>query len=166
MLEAEISLIFGLTLMELVELVAIATIISGGAAAIGIMLSTTNIIKSRYENNHQKKVSSATLILDLLKPWREEDVPKLLNEIADPNIAKYDEEKLEKLLNHLEDIATFWKDGTLSETHVKEFFGSNLKSIRGDKFIQDYIKKWNDKNPNYYFVNLKKLIKKVEDWKI
>lgn len=152
--------------MELVDWVTIATIVSGFAAAIGIILSTTNIIKSRYENKHQEKVSSANLILDLLEPWRKADLQKLLNQIADPKITNYNEGELEKFLNQLEDIATFWKDGTLSEMHIKEFFGSNLKAVRDDKFIQEYIKKWNDKNPKYFFVNLIKLIEKVKDWKI
>lgn len=165
-LEGEISPIFGLTLLELAELVTIATIVSGIAAAIGVILSTITIIRSRLENIHQNKVSSANLILELLEPWRKEEFQKFLAEVADPKITTYDEVKLEKFLNQLEDIATFWKDGTLTEIHVKEFFGSNLKNIQDDKFIQDYIKKWNDKNPKYYFVNLKKLIEKVKDWKI
>lgn len=156
MLEAEISRLSGLILVEAVE---IATIVLVIVAGLTLGITTWHIRK-------QSKVSSADLILELLKPWRKTDFQELLNEIVDPNITQYDEDKLEKFLNQLEDIATFWKDGTLSENHVKEFFGSNLKTVRDDKFIQSYIKKWTDKNSEYYFVNLRELINKVDDWKI
>lgn len=161
-----IEAIFGIDAATLTDWIAISTIASGIAAALGIMFSTYTIIKSRYENKHQNKVSSANLILDLLTPWRKEDFQKFIDQINDPNITQYDEGKLEKFLNQLEDIATFWKDGTLTDEHVKEFFGANLKAVRDDQFIRAFLKKWNDKNPKYYFVNLLKLIEKVKDWAI
>jgi len=137
-------------------LIAISSIIIAGITALALWIQI----------HKQSKVSSANLILELLKPWRKEPFQKLLNEISDPNVTQYNEHELEKLLNQLEDIAIFWKDGTLSEKHVKEYFGSNFKGVRDDKFIQSYIKKWTDKNFDYYFVNLREVIKKVEKWKI
>lgn len=162
-LEEQISPIFGLTLLELVEHIAAAGI---GIAIVSSIFAMGALIVSAIQIKKQSKVSSANLILELVKPWRQKDFQKLLNEIANHDITKYDEGELEKLLNQLEDIATFWKDDTLSEIHVKEFFGSNLKTVRDDKFIQDFIKKWASKNSDYYFVNLRELIKKVKDWKI
>lgn len=161
-----IEAIFGIDVATLTEWVALSTVVSGIAAAIGIIFATYTIIKSRYENIHQNKVSSANLILDLLTPWRKEEFQKFIDEINNPQITNYDEGKLEKFLNQLEDIATFWKDGTLTDVHVKEFFGANLKAVRDDQFIRAYLKKWNDQNPKYYFVNLLQLIGKVEGWKI
>ena len=114
----------------------------------------------------QSQISSANLILDLLKPWRTEGFKQFLGQLADPKVSHYDTNKLEEFLNQLEDIAIFWKDGTLSENHVKEFFGANLKTVHNDKFVQDYMKKWIDKNPDYYFVNLVSLLKKSEEWEI
>lgn len=137
-------------------IIAISSITIAGITALALWIQI----------HKQSKVSSANLILELLKPWRTKDLQKLLNDILEPTIKKYDEKNLELFLNQLEDIATFWKDGTLNEIHVKEYFGSNLKSVKDDKFIQDYIKKWVDKNSDYYFVNLRELIKKVEKWKI
>ncbi len=151
MLEAEISRITGLLFVEIIEIVA----------AIGIVIATSSLIVTAHQTKKRSKVSSANLILELLKPWREEHVKKLLSEIADPSITQYDEKELSYLLNHFEDIAVFENDGTLSTNHVVEFFGADLKYIRDDKFIQNYIKKWVEKNPNYYFVNLNQLFKKI-----
>jgi len=145
MLEAEISGFTGLLFVEIVEIVA----------AIGI-----------DKTNKQSKVSSANLILEILKPWRKDPFKKLLGEMIDAQVTQYDESRLEEFLNQLETIAIFWKDKTLSDNHVKEFFGANLKIVRDDAFIQKYMNKWITKNPDYYFVNLKELIKKVNKWKI
>ena len=136
------------------------------AATIGIGIATVSLIVTAYKTNKQSKVSSANLILEILKPWRKDPFKKLLKEMADPQATYCDESKLEEFLNQLETIAIFWKDKTLSDNHVKEFFGANLKLVRDDVFIQSYMKTWITKNPDYYFVNLKKLIKKVNKWKI
>ena len=166
MLEAEISPILGMTLLELVEWVAFATIAAGFAAAVGIGISIYNLITSSNESKKQGKVASANLVLELLKPWRQDEFQKLIDDIYDPTVTEYDERVMENFLNHFEDIAVLEKDGTLSTNHVKEFFGANLKAVRDDERIQSYIKKWTDKNSDYYFVNLRELIKKVDDWKI
>jgi len=137
-------------------LIAISSFIIAGITALALWIQI----------HKQSKVSSANLILDLLKPWRTKSLQQLLSQISDPNITKYDENKLEKFLNQFEDIATFWKDKTLDGDHIKEFFGSNLKMIHDDEFIQKYIEKWAKKNQDYYFVNLRKLLDKVEKWKI
>ena len=156
MLEAEISRLTGLMLVEIVE---IAVIVASGIAAIGL---TVTMLKS-YK---QTKIDSASLILELLNPWGMKDFKQLLSQMADPNITKYDETKLEEFLNRLEIIAVFWKDKTLTETHVKEFFGANIKTVRDDEFIQAYMKKWTDINPDHFFVNIIKLTKKVKKWGI
>ncbi len=137
-----------------------------GVAIVSIIIAMGILIVNTIHIKKQSLISSANLILNLLKPWRTDDFKVFLAQIADPNITKYDENRLEEFLNQLEDIAIFWKDGTLSEVHVKEFFGANLKTVRDDKFIRNYIKTWADKNPDYYFVNLRELINKVKDWKI
>lgn len=137
-----------------------------GIATVSIMIAMGTLVVNSIQIKKQSQISSANLILELLQPWRKQSFKDFLKEIADPNTTQYDEDNLEEFLNQLEDIAIFWKDGTLSEVHVKEFFGTNLKTVRDDEFIQNYMKKWIDKNPDYYFVNLTNLIKKVEEWKI
>jgi len=156
MLEAEISRLTGLILVEFVE---IAVIIATSIAAGGFLMTW----KTRRK---EAKIASAHLILELLKPWRNPDFQQLLHEMVDPNTTEYDEIKLEQFLNQLESVAIFWKDKTLTDTHVKEFFGENLKLVRDDKFIQDWMNEYIVKNPEYYFVNLTELVKKVKEWKL
>ena len=156
MIEAEISRLTGLFLVEVVEI----------AVSLGIGIATLSLVVTAYNTNKQNKVSSANLILEILKPWRKDPFKKLLGEMMDAQITQYDESQLEEFLNQLETIAIFWKDGTLTDNHVKEFFGVNLKIVRDDAFIQKYMNNWITKNPDYYFVNLKELIKKVNKWKI
>ena len=152
--------------MDLTEGVAIGTIVSGVAAAIGIILSTISLVKSGLDTSHQNRVSSATLILDLVKPWREEKFKAFLEKVGNHSLTNGDEKQVEEFLNQLEIISIFWKDGTISENHIKEFFATNLKAARDDKFIQDFMKPWVDLRPDYYFVNLRELTKKVQEWKI
>jgi len=147
-------------------LVESVTTIAIGVAITSIMIAMGALVVNAIQIKKQSQVFSANLILELLQPWRKQPFKDFLKEIVDPNITQYDEVNLEEFLNQLEDIAIFWKDGTLSEVHVKEFFGTNLKTVRDDEFIQNYMKKWIDKNHDYYFVNITNLIKKVEKWKI
>ncbi len=163
-LEEQISPIFHLTLLELAEHAILTGI---GIATVGILIAMGTLLINAIQIKKQSKISSANLILELNKPWgNNTDFKLFLAEISNPNVTKYDETKVEELLNQLENISIFWKDETLTENHVKEFFGSNLKTIRDDKFIQIYMKKWTDKNPDYYFVNLTKLLKKVKEWNL
>lgn len=73
---------------------------------------------------------------------------------------------LSPFLHLLEDIAVFWKEGTLIDNHVKEFFAPNVKMASGNDVISAYIEERSKSNPEYTYVNLKKLFKKVEDWGI
>ena len=156
MLEAEISRFTGLVLVEAVEI----AIIVASVIAVGSLVVTA------YQTHKHSKTTSANLILELLKPWGKEKFKLFLNQLADLKVTKYNEKELEEFLNQLEIIATFWKDGALTENHVKELFGANVKTVRTDKFIKDYMKYWTDKNPKYFFVNLAKLVKKSEKWDI
>jgi len=131
-----------------------------------IFIASITALALWIQIHKQSKVSSANLILELLKPWKTDKFKHLLSQLSDPNTKEYDEKEIEEFLNHFEDIATFWKDKTLNEDHIKEFFGSNLKMIHDDEFIQNYIQKWVEKNRDYFFVNLRKLLDKVEKWKI
>lgn len=130
----------------------------------GILIAT--VLFLGLQLTKQSKVSSANLILKLLKPWRETEFKEFLVKIGNHSLTKGDETMLEEFLNQLESISIFWKDGTINENHIKEFFGTNIKAVRDDKFIQSYMKIWVDKKPDYYFVNLRELIKKVDGWKI
>ena len=155
-----LSSILGFSLLELVEHVILIGI---GIALIASIISMTGLIINAIHIRKQSKVSSANLILNLLEPWRKNDFKNALSNMRKGN---YNTDKVEEFLNQMEDIAIFWKDGTLTDNHVKEFFGENLKFIRDDEFIKKYMNTWTDKNPDYFFVNLTTLLKKIEKWKI
>ena len=108
---------------------------------ISIIITTATFLVFTQFVGTQNRSLSANLILQLLKPWRTESLKPLLADMFNPNVTEYDENKLEEYLNQLEDIAIFWKDKTLTDNHVKEFFGANLKIVRDDKFIQNYMKR-------------------------
>lgn len=130
----------------------------------GILLTTITVLWLQL--NKQSKVSSATLVLELLKPWRTKETQELFQKINNKTITSADEQEIGYLLNQLEDIAVLEKDKTLDSIHVKEFFGTDLKSIRDNDVIKEYIESYAKLNPDYYFVNLRNLLKKVDSWKI
>ena len=146
------------------NIVEILPLILSLMTVITILLGVTFSVK---QFKHQTKVASADLVWKIWEPWRtNNELQKLLHDIADPNTPSYDIASLERLLNTMENIAVFLHDGTVLPAHVKEFFGANLKAIKEDQFILDYIEKWNEKNPNYYFVNLKKTFNLFDKWNI
>ncbi len=156
----EISPIFGLSLLELAEH---AILIGIGIALTASVIAMAGLIINTIQTKRQTKVSSSNLILKLLEPWRKHE---FITALSSMHNGKNDTKQVEKFVNQMEDIAIFWKDKTITDNHAKEFFGANLKFIRDDEFIKNYLKTWIEKNPKYYFVNLTKLLKKVEKWKI
>ena len=137
-----------------------------GIAVVASIIAMGSFAVSAIQTKRQSQVSSANLILQLLKPWGTMPIKQLMGQIMDPKIEQYDEYIVEEYLNHLETISVFWKDKTITENHTKEFFGANLKLISNDKFLNEFLKKWIEKNPDYYFINLRELIKKVDEWKL
>ena len=159
-MEPQLSPIFDFVLLELIESVAIAGIIAtAGLASVIFFVNTRNL-------NQAKKTDSANLILELLKPWRQDEFADIVSRLKDPKTKPCNEYEIMQFLNQMEDIAVFWKDKTLAESHVKEFFGDDIKIINENKSVEAYMKKWVDKNSNYYFVNIEKLVKKSHEWKI
>ena len=132
--------------------------ISDYVVIIGMLGAASVLVVATVVSREKKRVESGKLILELLKPLKDNKFKILLSQISDPNVKKYDSKEIEEFLNHFEDIATFWRNGELLKNHMIEFFGENLKSIRDDEFIQNFITSAN-KNPNiFYFKNLGKLI--------
>ena len=155
MLETQLSPILGLILLGLVEFSTIIGAFASFSIAVVILLVNYLQLKQKI------KVDSATLILKFLKPWHvNKGFTDLIDEINSSKIIKYDTEKLRMLLDHFEDIAVLWADKTLDETQILEYFGPNLRQIRDDKFIQQYIKTEKETALKIY-ENLLELIKKV-----
>ena len=121
--------------------------------------------RAKQESEKHTKIASAQLILRLKKPWHEPKFKAFLQKMQNksPDLNKLE---VEEFLNQMEDIAAFWKDGVLTDEHVKEMFGANLKGILENKFVRKELERWNKQKPDYTFVNLMKLLEKSESWKL
>lgn len=132
--------------------------------ALGIAVVTW--VYAHRESKRHTKLASAQLILDLKKPWHKDEFKEFLQKMQSNDADQRDKKKIEEFLNQMEDIAVFLKDGVLTDEHVKEMFGANLKDIIENECIYGELMKWNKQNPDYTFVNLIKLLKKAESWKL
>ena len=126
--------------------------------------------ESRYNDQmkRQTKVDSANLIYKLQEAWRVDGrFTDLLVKIRDPD-AVLDPEKDEiyPALDLFEDIAVWWNDMTLDDNHVKEFFGTNLVHLKNNRSIMKFMESKRKMNPDYYYVNLEKLLRRVKEWNI
>ena len=119
----EISPIFGLTLLEMIEY---TTFLIPGAiiAAAGITgtFSLISILQNKKNLEMQNKIASASLVHKHLEPWY---VDKRFGEIVlaleKPNAGFADKEQVHYVLAKFENIAILWKDKLFTEIHVREF---------------------------------------------
>ena len=176
----EISPIFGLNLLELIEWIMIATpiaiiisaIVTGVFSYRSINQSKTQAKQSREQIDTQLKlqnnIASAQLVWSILEYWREEKHDGFTNFLMRLHRSeiKEDDRVIGVVLGIFEDIAIWWKEGTLTDNHVKEFFGNPLVDIRDNKIMQERITKSSKKNPDFIFVNLRALLEETLKWKI
>ena len=156
----DISPIFGLSLVSMVEWVAIAIFVS---VAVTSGLSYWNIRQTKKTMEQQAKIDSARLSLQLLESWSETKYPKFAA-FADrlyENNVKGDEAEIPQYLNELESIAILWEEGAITENHVEQFFGGDLKAISDCKPVCDYMKE-NRRGTTYG--SLWKLHQKAAKW--
>ena len=130
--------------------------------SVGSLCVVGTILYVNHKQLSQKiKIDSATLIQIFVKPWRDnKEFTDFLDEIDNPKTNNYGTENIRMLLDHFEDIAVLWKDRTLKENHILEYFMHNLRQIKKDECIQKYIKKQREYDGKIYD-NLLELIKKV-----
>lgn len=140
----------------------------GVSVASTLALATIAIFTHFHRQGRQNKIDSGNLIMKLLVPWRTDtNFIKCLEFISDPSaVIKKNDQLVLSLLDQFEDIAIFWNDDTLSDNHIKEFFGTNLVNIRKNTSILNFIKEKNNEKPKYYYVNLLKLLEKSKKWNI
>ena len=165
----EISPIFGLTLVGMVEWAAIGAVTGSALIAYVIHKRNKELLEQQKKASserleQQKKVDSARLIRELFMPWKKNAAfKKFLGELNDPKVTKYDDDMLEEVLNQFEIIATHCDDELLLESHVRSFLSANLRSIRTDEYIQGHIRRLVKINPRTYLY-LKDLLEKSKKW--
>ena len=107
-------------------------------------------------------MDSAKLSLKILETWSENKHPKFtgfLDRLERSKVTK-DDPDINLFLDEFENIAVFRKDGTLTKTHVREFFSTNLKQIRDNPVILDYLNEL-EKNCSPLYANLRALLKTI-----
>ena len=175
----EISPIFGLSLLELLEiapiLISIAILVSAAMTGIfsykSIKQSKAQMIESRAQVTEQlklqNKIASAQLAWKLLEYWRDKkhsEFTDFMEELYNSKVNK-DEPRIADVLQIFEDIAVFWDDKSLTENHTKEFFGHPLRIIRESQIMQDRIKSASA-DSDFIYANLRPLLEKTVEWKI
>lgn len=157
----DISPVFGLTLIELIE-DAVITVFVGIAAA--VIVSVMSHLDNKKQVKLHAKVESARLARELHSSWRNNaEFQSILAKVNNPDITAYPEDEAYPFLDKFEDIATFWDDDILQDKHVRSLFGANLKKIRKDDHLLLYITMAQQENPRT-FIYLQKLLKKSEEW--
>ena len=158
----ELSPILGMSLLELAECAVIGALI----------ISTLTLIivwyNSYRQHKLQVKITSAQLVLHFLKYWDDEkhvDFQESLERIHKSKIKKSDDAIL-PVLAVFEDIAILWREKTLTDNHVKQYFGNPLRDIRDNEVMQDRIKEESAPDLDFIFVNLRALLLKTSEWKI
>lgn len=147
--------------MENIDLVIVTSIL--GPIAIGIVA----LVIYGLRQKKQTKIDSARLSMELLRPWKNSPAfIDFLRRVRSSQINNNDEVLIRRTLVLFEEIAILWKEGTLTENHVKEFFGADIKDIENNDLMTEYFKELRKENPNYYYVNLAKLFKASKKWDI
>ena len=184
----EISPVFDVTLVEMVEI----SVFVGAAVGIGSSLiiacairkSNKALLKQQEKTSfgmlrqqekasrdmleQQKTINSAKLALHFLEYWKDakhKGFQEFLKKLHQDKISKDDSASL-VILTIFEDIAILWYEGTLTDNHVKEFFGNPLRDIRDSKIMQDRIKKESKSESDFILVHLRALLLETVKWKI
>lgn len=155
----EISPIFGLSLLELVEILDIIAAFSAGIVAGAILFV------HRRQHNLQIKANSADLVTRIREDWsmsRNPDFAEFLKKLGNKSVEDGDQ-MIPRFVRVLEKVAIFADEGTITENHVREFFGGNLRHVTGNKPVHEYLKnEW--EKPCPHFTKLQKLLEKSQRW--
>ena len=163
----EISPILGLTLLGMVEWIAIAIFVSAGVTGV---FSLWSIRQSKAQVSKQletqNKIASANLIIKYLKHWDDKDFDEVIVKIEDANAEFSHKHDVTFVLAVFEDIAVLRKDRMLTDNHIQNFFGRDIVRMRANKSIMKIINEYYDKDPVHNYNNLMELIKDSKDWGI
>ncbi len=141
----------------------IAGVVTGIVAVAVIAIG--NAIVTRKRREQQQKVDSARLVWEICEYWSETKYPesaKFINDLYAIK-AKADDPQTRKFLSHLEHLAILWKEETILEDHVKEFFWPDLKTVQKNLPIKDRIYQKYEQDHHTY-ANLIKLLEKSKEW--
>ena len=140
--------------MVLAEIGVILGIIVGGLAT----------LIAFQQHKSQRKTTSVNISMEMLKRFSDSDFRSTIQFLKSgiiPNDNWDRDRELLKLMNHFEDMGLFEKDGVLEMNHIKQLHGHVLNLIKTNEHTKRLRKEWSDKDPDYYFVFLKRLLEKI-----
>jgi len=131
MIDGEISPLFGLTLLELVEDFGI----------IGLSIGVVTAILLYHQFRRTARVHSAQLLVDYVERVLEKNQPVLdiLRARVKDTSKKFEERKVLVLLNGLENIIQFSNDKVLDKKQVLNVIGNTLRRIKNDVEIKKIV---------------------------
>ena len=157
----EISPIFGLSLVELVEHAIIGA----------LMVSIGTLVGVWYWNSKQHKLqvksTSAQLALKLVEKWHNDPLfCAIVFDLATPDMKFPDKDKVNPVLAVFEDIAILKRDKLLTETHVLEFFGRDIVRINANDSMRIIIDEYHDRDVKHNYNNLKEMLEDSKKWRM
>ena len=161
----------GLSLLELVEWFTILTPIAiftaagvtGGFSWWSIRQNNKQVAEQLESQN---KIASAKLIFELSKKWDNNDTfTQMLYKLETPN-AKFTDKKdgVHFVLGVFEGIAVLRNDKTLTETHVREFFGTDIVRIDANKSVMKILNDYHHEDVEHNYINLKNMLDDSKKW--
>ena len=145
----------------MIEWVAIA--ISSSVAVTGF-LSWWNTRQSNNRMNEQlesqNKIASANLVFKLLENWNGDNAfTQMIYKLEKPNAEFIDEDDgVHFVLATFEDIAILRKDKTLTETHVREFFGRDIVRIDANESVMKILNNYRQEDIEHNYNHLKDML--------
>ena len=150
----DISPIFGMSLLGLVEWITIIPMI------ISIVVVLVLVLIHRSQHGLQQRLVSAQLSLMMLEYWdgkKHKDFVDLV-ELIPLSKVKEDDPRIGSYLSIWEEIAVFCNEKTITNTHMREFFKPDLKAIHDNTVVCGYLKK---KHTKTTYHNLWELMEKT-----
>ena len=167
----EISPVFGLTLVGIMEWAAIAAVVGSGLIALVIHRRNKELLKQQKEASskqleQQRETNSAKLALTFLEYWKDQKYEELIDfiERLHRSEEKKGDQKIPPVLNIFEDIAILWNGKLMTKIHVEQFFGNTLLAIRESEIMQEAITARSKNREKYVYVNLRKMLSESEKW--
>ena len=158
-LVTEISPIFGLSLLGLVE----------HAVIWALIVSIVTLIVVGYDNHRRHKLqvksTSAQLALKLLEVWEGNNTfTKMIRKLEKAHAEFTDkDDRVHFVLTKFEDIAILKRDKLLTETHVQEFFGRDIVRIAANKSVMRILNEYHNEDTRHNYNNLKNLLKTLKN---
>ncbi len=143
MLEAEISRLMGLMLVEVVEITAILGVAIGLITAVGLGIQI----------RRQRKVASARFTVDYVNKILEDkkNVIDTLYEREKDKTKKFESEKdVRVLLNGFENTIQFVNDGVIDKKQVLNTLRITLQMLKNDSEVQRIIKEKQKDKPKAF----------------